>query len=308
MALQDQLIEQFLEMMRAERNASANTVAAYERDLVGFREFLKTKKNTLLRVKKEGIEEYAGTLKGQGMAAPSIARKLSAARQFFRFLYTEKHRGDDPAATLDSPRLGRRLPKTLQAGGMVKLIEQARADTSPKGLRTLAMLELAYGSGLRVSELVSLKLGSVQVRADHTVAEFLIVSGKGGKERMVPVGSSARAALKEYLGMRKVFLPENKSSIWLFPYARAKGYITRQQFGVWLKELALQSGLDPEEVSPHTLRHSFASHLLEGGADLRVIQELLGHSDIATTQIYTHVAGAHLKKLVEEKHPLSKKR
>lgn len=302
----DPLVEQFLEMMCAERGASANTVEAYGRDLQDFYNFFKNKKNNPLRASKRDIEAYLSTLSG-GMAASSVARRLSALRQFFYFLYTEQHRADNPAQTLESPRMGRRLPGTLALADITRLIEAARADKSPAGLRRLAMLELTYGSGLRVSELVKLKLSAVQVRADQTVAEFLIVSGKGSKERMVPVSAKARGALKDYLDVRKTFLPPQAQSPWLFPYQRAEGYVTRQQFGVMLKELALSAGLDPEKISPHTLRHSFASHLLEGGADLRVIQELLGHADISTTQIYTHVAGSRLKKLVESKHPLAKR-
>lgn len=302
-----ELTEQFLEMMQAERGASANTVAAYARDLGHFAGFLKSRKSGARRINRQGIETYIGTLSQADLSPATIARRLSSIRQFFHFLYTERHRADDPAATLETPKQGKRLPKTLPENTVEKLISAAREDDSPAGRRLLAMLELAYGSGLRVSELVSLPHAAVQLRPDRQVSEFLIVSGKGAKERMVPVGSAAREALARYLEMRKVFLPGGQPSPWLFPYRRAQGHLTRQQFGVMLKDLALKAGLDPQAVSPHTLRHSFASHLLDGGADLRVIQELLGHSDIATTQIYTHVASARLKKLLEEKHPLSKK-
>ncbi|NBO21492.1 MAG: recombinase XerD, partial [Rhodobacteraceae bacterium] len=182
-----------------------------------------------------------------------------------------------------------------------------RGDDSPKGVRQLAMLELMYGAGLRVSELVSLKLSALQFKQGTQQAEFLLIRGKGNKERLVPVGARARDSLVRYMAVRGQFMGEDGSP-YLFPYRRAHGFVTRQQFGVMLKDLALKAGIDPEKISPHTLRHSFASHLLEGGADLRVIQELLGHSDISTTQIYTHVAGQRLKKLVQESHPLAKKK
>jgi integrase/recombinase XerD len=303
-----ELIGQFLEMMRAERGASANTADAYRRDLTDFAGWLARQKLTLSRVRKDHLAAYIASLGQAGMAASTAARRLSALRQFFDFLFSEKHRADNPAAALESPKQGRSLPGTLGAADVVRLIEAARVDTSPSGLRLSAMLELVYGAGLRVSELVSLKLAAIQPRAGQPVSDFLLITGKGNKERLVPLGSQARAALADYLAARPAFLREGAASAWLFPYHRAKGYLTRQQFAVMLKELALAAGLDPEAISPHTLRHSFASHLLEGGADLRVIQELLGHADISTTQIYTHVAGERLKKLVREHHPLAKKK
>jgi integrase/recombinase XerD len=302
------LVEQFIEMMVAERGASANTVAAYQRDLDGFMAFLKASRKTLAGVNRKGIEQFVAGLGEEGMSAATVARKISALRQLFQFLYSEKLRADNPAATLDTPHLGRKLPQTLTMADVTALLDAARADASPQGTRLQAMLELLYGAGLRVSELVTLTLSAVQLRG--VAAEFLTVRGKGNKERMVPLGSKAREALSRYLALRPAFLPladgQPVPSPYLFPYGRAEGYVTRQQFGVMLKELAATAGIDPRKLSPHTLRHSFATHLLEGGADLRVIQELLGHSDIATTQIYTHVAGERLKKLVYEHHPLAK--
>ena len=307
------LIEQFLEMMVAERGAAKNTVAAYARDLADFTRFLATQKTTLMKVRRVGVEAFLAGLGQEGLSAQTMARTLSALRQLFAFLYTEKIRADNPTATLETPRLGKRLPHTLTVADVSALLDAARADDSPKGVRLQAMIELMYGAGLRVSELVGLKLSALQLRAGGTQvsADFLLVRGKGNKERLVPVHGKAREALSKYLAMRPVFLPpttnhQPPTSPYLFPYHRAEGYITRQQFGVMLKDLAGKAGIDPEKLSPHTLRHSFASHLLEGGADLRVIQELLGHSDISTTQIYTHIAGARLKKLVQEHHPLKK--
>lgn len=301
------LVEQFIEMMVAERGVAANTVAAYQRDMDDFLAFLKEKRKTLMNTTRPLIEGFMADLSHAGMSAQTVARKLSALRQLFQFLYNEKLRGDNPAATLETPKLARQLPKTLTMADVTALLDTARADDSPKGLRLQAMLELMYGAGLRVSELVTLKLSALQVREGGQAmqADFMLVRGKGNKERLVPVGGKAREALSRYLTMRHVFTQQ--ASPWLFPYHRAEGYITRQQFGVMLKELARRAGIAPDKLSPHTLRHSFASHLLEGGADLRVIQELLGHSDIATTQIYTHVAGERLKKLVYEHHPLAVK-
>lgn len=301
-------VEQFLEMMVAERGASPHTFDAYRRDLDDFLGFLGPRQ--LLNVSRADVESFLAHLSKGGMSPRSSARKLSAVRQLFAFLYRETIRKDNPAATLEAPRQSRKLPKTLQAEHVVLLLHTASQDDTPRGVRLQAMLELLYGAGLRVSELVTLKLSALQVRQGSTSvqADSLLITGKGNKERIVPVNAKARAALSRYLDVRHQFLQPKQSSPWLFPYHRADGYVTRQQFGVLLKELAVKANLDPELLSPHTLRHSFASHLLEGGADLRVIQELLGHSDISTTQIYTHVAGEKLKKLVQEKHPLARKK
>jgi integrase/recombinase XerD len=296
-------------MMVAERGASANTVDAYRRDLLDFSSFADKKKFDVTAASRAQVEQFLSSLSRNDIAARTVSRKLSSLRQFFEFLYSEKIRTDSPTATIANPRIGRVLPKTLDVSHVASLLEAARADDSPKGIRLQAMMELLYGAGLRVSELVGLKLSALQVKdGGKTVnTDFLVIRGKGNKERLVPVHGKARAALSKYLEVRQVFLTDKKPSAFLFPYHRAEGYITRQQFGVMLKELSLKAGLNPEDISPHTLRHSFASHLLEGGADLRVIQELLGHSDISTTQIYTHVAGARLQKLVQDNHPLAGK-
>ncbi|MBV8939905.1 MAG: site-specific tyrosine recombinase XerD [Alphaproteobacteria bacterium] len=301
-----ELVGQFLEMLRAERGAAANTVAAYQRDLDDFLAFLARRKLTADRAAAQQLEEYIGALHAGGLSPATVARRLSALRQFYRFLYEERHCAKDPAAAVESPCRGKRLPHTLQADQIARLLAAAQADDTPEGVRLLALLELVYGSGFRVSELVGLKLSAVAGRA-NAVAEVVHVTGKGGKERLVPLSDKAREALRRYLAVRPAFLKGMPDSPWLFPYHRAEGHLIRQQFGVMLKMLAARAGLNPDALSPHTLRHSFASHLLEGGADLRVIQELLGHADISTTQIYTHVAGARLKKLVEEKHPLGRK-
>jgi len=309
-------LAQFLEMMAAERGASHNTLDAYKRDLKDFLSFIAHKKTALKKISRSQLEDYLKSLSKAGLSAKTAARRLSAIRQFFEFLYTEKIRVDNPAATLEVPKLARQLPKTLQAEHITLLLAEAEKDASQKGLRLLAMLELMYGSGLRVSELVSLKRTALQIK-DGNVAEFILITGKGNKERLVPVSGKAREALKKYLSAElRVQSAEKKKKtkhqalgtrhpLWLFPGSGTKP-MTRHNFALLLKGLAIKAGIDPSLISPHTLRHSFASHLLEGGADLRVIQELLGHSDISTTQIYTHVASTQLKKLVQEKHPLAK--
>lgn len=304
------LVEQFLEMMMSERGLTENTLNAYRRDLLNFLGYCQTENQRLTRISCAGIEKFFSSLKKSGIGAASIARKISVLRQLFAFLYSERHRADDPIITIDSPKIPKRLPAVLNQSDVLVLLEAAQTDNSPKGIRLQAMLELMYGAGLRVSELVSLKLSNLQIREGGTKidVDFLIVRGKGNKERLVPINDKSRLALSRYLDIRPKFLGEQKSSFWLFPYHRAVGYITRQQFGVMLKELAIKANIDTTKFSPHTLRHSFATHLLEGGADLRVIQELLGHSDISTTQVYTHVAGTHLNKLVQEHHPLGKKK
>ena len=303
------LLGQFLEMMVAERGASANTTAAYQRDLADFIAFVKKRRSSLTDAPRKMVENFLTTLGKAGMSAQTVARKLSALRQLYQFLYTEKLRGDNPTTTVESPKMGRRLPKSLSMQEVTNLLTAAVVDDSPEGVRLQAMLELMYGAGLRVSELVGLKCADLQMSANqqHVESDFIIVRGKGNKERMVPLHGKAKMSLTHYLAVRPCFMGDKKTSLWLFPYHRAEGYITRQQFGVMLKDLAILAHIDPEKLSPHTLRHSFASHLLEGGADLRVIQELLGHSDISTTQIYTHVTSERLKKLVNENHPLAKK-
>lgn len=301
-------IEQFLEMMLAERGASAATMAAYERDLLDFLNFGARRGVSLTATSRGDIEAFLAALTGAQRSPGTIARKLSALRQLFQFLYQEKLCAGNPAATLETPQTGRSLPRTLDAHDISALLDTAGRDHTPRGLRRQAMLELLYGAGLRVSELVGLELSALQVKEGgvHVTTDFLIIRGKGNRERLVPVGARSREALTRYLGIRAHFLREGETSPYLFPYARADGYVTRQQFALELKDLALKAGLDPAALSPHTLRHTFASHLLSGGADLRVIQELLGHSDITTTQIYTHVNASRLRQLVQQNHPLAR--
>lgn len=314
MASSAQLIEPFLEMMLAERAAALNSTDSYRRDLEGLADFLASRKTGLLEASRNDIEAYLGDLAKRAYAPRTTARKLSCFRQFYHFLYHEKLRADDPAALIDSPRKGRSLPKVMSVEEVDILLRAAHEGNTPETLRMAAMLEVLYASGLRVSELISLKLAAVvrgkaigrPIAAD--IAEYLIVKGKGGKERFVPLNPSAQRAVANYIDIRSYFMSEGETSPWLFPSSSKEGYLTRQRFGQLLKELAAQAGLDFRKISPHTLRHSFATHLLGGGADLRVIQELLGHSDISTTQVYTHVQNDKLAELVALHHPLSRKK
>ena len=294
------LIERFLEMMAAERGASANTLAAYRRDLEAYAE----SGLDLKRAGPDDIRAHLEALEAQGLARSSAARKLSAIRQFHRFLHGDGLSADNPATAIDSPRAARPLPKVISKAEAESLIAAARARTAtakgksiPKAWRMLCLVELLYATGLRVSELVGLTR-----QAATTEREFILVKGKGGRERLVPVSDAARNALEAYLA---VLDTGRKPSKWLFPSSGAQGHLTRQHFALELKALAREARLP--ELSPHVLRHGFASHLLEGGADLRAVQQMLGHADISTTQIYTHVQAERLQQVVETHHPLAKK-
>ncbi len=296
-------VEAFLEMLQAERGASRNTLAAYAADLDDLQKFLARRRQKPAAADTEALRAYLKSLSYVGMTPRTVARKLSAIRQFFRFLLAERMREDDPASTLDAPRLGRPLPKVLARAEVDRLIEAAQATGGADGGRLATLLEILYGTGLRVSELVTLPLAAVE--RDPTV---LVVRGKGEKDRMVPLSDPARAAIASWLHVRSIMLSENETSRYLFPSRGRTGHLTRQRFAQLLKEAALAAGIDPARVSPHVLRHAFASHLLEGGADLRSVQLMLGHADIATTQIYTHVLDEKLRALVQDKHPLARRR
>ena len=294
--------ESFLEMLSAERGAAANTLDSYQRDLNDYLGHLAARGRTGRDAGVDDIRAWLAAMAKAGMAASTAARRLSAIRQFHKFLYTEGQRADDPTATIDSPRQGRSLPKILSEDEVSLMLEVARGDESPAGLRTTALLEMLYATGMRVSELVQLPLSAVARDQD-----FIVVRGKGDKERLVPLTGKARRANAAYKAVRPRFIPDGAESKWLFPSRGRDGHLTRQRFGQMLKELAILSGIPPGKVSPHVLRHAFASHLLAHGADLRAVQQLLGHSDISTTQIYTHVLNERLIRLVGEKHPLARK-
>ena len=299
-------IELFLEMLLAERGAAQNTLESYRRDLESFAVHA-SKAHILAEDADESlVRKFMAGLSSKGMAASTSARRLSALRQFFGFLHGEGFRKDNPCTTVDSPRQGRSLPKYLSEDEVEGLLSTAHAQPGIVGLRIGALLEVLYATGLRVSELVGLPLTAL-----GRDGQMMIVRGKGGKERMVPLSQPATAAITDYLEVRESFLPKGHASRqaygWLFPSRAREGHLTRARFGQILKELAGEAGLDPRRVSPHVLRHSFASHLLAHGVDLRSLQQMLGHSDIATTQIYTHLLDERLKRLVEQAHPLAKK-
>jgi integrase/recombinase XerD len=300
-------LDGFLELMRAERGAAANTLDAYRRDLADFLAHCKRTKAEPLSLDHQALAAYLRTLAQAGLSESSQRRKQSAIRQFFGYLYRDRLRDDDPSLLLESPKTTRHLPSVLSAEEVERLLRASEADATPEGVRLRALLELIYASGLRVSELVGLKLHQLErdPATPQQLQPFLRVLGKGGKERLVPMGAPAIKAMMDYLNVRPVFLAGETYSPWLFPSRGKTGHLTRQRFAQSLKGLCIAAQLDPERCSPHTLRHSFATHLLEGGADLRVIQELLGHSDISTTQIYTHVASGHLQEVVGTLHPLS---
>jgi integrase/recombinase XerD len=295
------LIESFLDMMGAERGASTNTLAAYRRDLLDFGAALAKGSRDFRTAQAADLKRHIVSL--SAMAASTQARKLSALRQFFAFLYTEGLRRDDPTGAIAAPRRQRPLPKILSQEDVARLIESTASTKDPEGLRLACILEVLYASGLRVSELVALPLSAARSRDG-----FLLVKGKGQKERLAPLNKAARSSIAAYLKVRERFLPPKaRESKYLFPSRGAEGHLTRRRCHQMLKELALKSGLDPAKLSPHVLRHAFATHLVEGGADLRSVQTLLGHADIATTQIYTHVAKDRLRKVVFAAHPLAKR-
>jgi integrase/recombinase XerD len=305
-------IETFLEMLAAERGAAGNTLAAYRRDLDDFAAFLVQRGQSLLTTAGRDISAYMTAASEAGLAPASRARRLSALRQLFKFLFSEGILPDDPTTGLSGPKKARALPKTLSVAEVDQLVDAAERRTLGvsgralvRAVRLHCLLEILYATGMRVSELVALPRSVL--RGDPRV---FTIKGKGGRERLVPLNAPARAALDRYLGLGRdpadgvAHMIETK---WLFPSKSAEGHLTRQRFAQDLKELALEAGLDPERVSPHVLRHAFASHLLDRGADLRAVQQLLGHADISTTEIYTHVLEERLKKLVQEHHPLARK-
>jgi integrase/recombinase XerD len=302
------LIELFLDMLAAERGGAQNTLAAYRRDLADLAAELTAKGCTIAKASTEDLRRYIGSLDRRGFAASSLARKLSAIRQLYRFLLAERRRRDDPSAVIEGPRRARPLPKMLSIAQVDRLLAHARAgmqrsDLPPlerlRAARLVCLLEVLYATGLRVSELVALPSSATERHA-----RMLIVRGKGGKERLVPLNDAAKAAMRDYLGMLAATSTRARSK-WLFPSFGESGHLTRQHFARELKALATGAGLRAEQLSPHVLRHAFASHLLHNGADLRVVQTLLGHADISTTQIYTHVLEERLKSLVRDLHPLA---
>ncbi len=293
------LIESFIEMLVLERNAAPNTCEAYRRDLREFSDFLIRKRQDFKTASKKHVSDYIQSLDAAGLSSATQARRLSALKQFYSFLLSEGVREDDPAMNVDAPKAGKRLPKYLNVAEVDALLQTADRD-EPDQIRLFALLNLLYATGMRVSELVTLTYPPMG-KDDN----FLIIIGKGNKERLVPINQSAKSALARYVEVRAQFMGENNHSKWLFPSSSKEGHLTRQRFGQMLKDLAVAAGFSPAKVSPHVLRHAFASHLLANGADLRSLQKMLGHADISTTQIYTHVLSERMTKLVTEHHPLA---
>ncbi len=304
------LIERFLEAFVVERRAARNSVLAYRRDLV---DFARTIDRPLATVTAADVRSYLAALDRRGLKAATVARRLSALRRFFLFLLEEGLRADDPMADIDSPKLARRLPRVLDENAVERLLaaaaerlgrmsEDAPLAARVAAARDLALVELLYATGLRISELLALRCGAV--RADRPV---IVVRGKGGRERLVPIGEPAREAVARYLALRRR-LPDRRisESPWLFPGRGGRRSLGRMRAHEILKALAAEAGIDPAAVSAHKVRHAFATHLLAHGADLRVLQQMLGHADLSTTQIYTHVLAERLKHLVEDKHPLAR--
>lgn len=297
----------FLDMLAAERGASANTLDAYRGDLADLAAFLTRRRRAPKDASAADLSAFLIALDERGLAASSRARKLSAVRQFFRFLYSEGLNSGDPSSGLEAPRLGRPLPKILSVAEVDRLLGAAHAfsEQAPEGgerrraVRLVCLLEMLYATGLRATELIGLKR-----RVLDAEERIMTVAGKGGRERLVPMTEAARLAARAHLACI-ADAPQLAESPWLFPSSAACGHMTRQRLGQELKRIAEVAGLDPARVSPHVLRHAFASHLLDRGADLRAVQQLLGHADISTTQIYTHVLQERLRRLVEERHPLA---
>ncbi|HAK63690.1 MAG TPA: site-specific tyrosine recombinase XerD [Alphaproteobacteria bacterium] len=300
-AQQAALIEAFLEMMSAERGAAKNTLESYGRDLAGFADFLSRRKRHLENADTPIIRRYLEGLSSAGVSAATAARHLSALRQFYRFLLADGLREEDPTSNIAGPRHRRPLPHVLSEPEIDRLLEAAHArDATPKGVRLSCMLEILYATGLRVGEMVSLPLSAI---GSHP--HLLMVRGKGGRERLTPLGEPAKAALEAYLTERTYFLPASGVSRYLFPSRGAQGHLTRHRFAQLLGELAAEAGLPSRAISPHSLRHAFATHLLAHGADLRAVQQMLGHADISTTEIYTHVLDHRMQALVRQHHPLA---
>lgn len=306
-------VDGFLNMLTTERNAAQNTVFAYQRDLADISKYLEERNVTIDKARTDDLRQYLSHLsslpdKGQNgnVAVRTIARRLSAMRQYYQYLIGENQRQDDPTGSIESPKQVRTLPKVLSEDQITTLIQTASKKKGPDGKRLIALLEILYATGLRVSELVGLPLSAIS-----TDRRSIIIKGKNGKERVMPLSEPARRALNAYMDARPLHILPGREVLqkkWLFPSRTSeKGHLTRQRFAQILKDLGDDAGMEPGTVSPHILRHAFATHMLNRGADLRSVQKLLGHADIATTQIYTHLLNDKLKDMVKEHHPLAKK-
>ena len=295
-------ISNFLEMIVIERGLAKNTASSYKNDLNQLNEFCTKKNLSILKKKKKKLEDYLSKFIDQGFEKSSLARKISTYSQFFDFLAVEKIIKNNPIKNIKQPKLDSKLPVIISIKDIQNLISYSRQDASNLGIRLNCMIEIMYASGIRVSELVTMTLASL-----YQDKNFIIISGKGNKERLIPISKDTQNTINNYLKIRKFFFNKNKEVKWLFPSKQSKiGHITRQRFSQLLSLLAGKADLQIKKISPHKLRHAFASHLLANGADLRSLQQMLGHEDISTTQIYTHILDERLKQIVKDKHPLSK--
>ncbi len=316
------LIKLFIEKITAENGLSKNTTESYGRDIKLFKEFCKLKNKNLTNINQSGIELYIKQLYQQNIKSSSLSRKISALRNFYNFLEEQEKIHQNPLKNIASPKKQNNLPKFLSEKNILQLLDFAQKDKSEFGIKLSCILEILYGSGIRISELINLPISSIQKDYNNNLKNYLLIRGKGNKERIVPLSRSAITILGEYLILRKKI--GHDSSKWLFSghirssknaqnikirskFVKIDKPMTRQRINQMLKELALKSGLDPQKISPHILRHSFATHLLNRGINIRYLQEMLGHATIGTTEIYTHILDGKLKELVLKHHPMNKK-
>ena len=296
------LVENFLEVLASEKGLSKNTLYSYKTDLDQFTSFIEKKNIKTRDFKNKDIKEFVSTFKNRGYEKSTVSRKISSLTHFFNFLLDEKEIEINPLSNFEIPKQTKKLPTILSNEHIDKILKFTKQDQSAAGIRLYTMIEILYATGIRISELVEMKLSSI-----YEDKNFLLVSGKGNKERLVPISKKTRKTLEKYLTVRDHFISDKNKSIWMFPSKQSSiGHITRQRFNQLLNELNLEAGLGIKRISPHKLRHAFATHLLENGMDLRSLQQILGHSDISTTQIYTHVLKERLKEIIKDSHPLSK--
>ena len=300
--IENNYISNFIEMIVIERGLAKNTATSYKNDLDQLNEFCKKKSLNIVKLDEKKLEDYLSKFINQGFEKTSLARKISTYTQFFDFLIEEKLIANNPIKNIKQPKLDSKLPFIISVEDIQSLINNSKQDKSNFGIRLNCMIEIMYASGIRVSELVTMTLASL-----YQDKNFIIISGKGNKERLIPISKDTQDTINNYLKIRKFFFKKNKEVKWLFPSKQSKaGHITRQRFSQLLSLLSDKAGLKIKKISPHKLRHAFASHLLANGADLRSLQQMLGHEDISTTQIYTHILDERLKQIVKDKHPLSK--
>jgi len=296
------LVENFLEILASEKGLSKNTLSSYKIDLDQFVDFIQKKNVKTIESREKEIKEFINTFRQRGYEKSTISRKISSLTHFFNFLLEENEIKTNPFKNFQVPKQKKKLPIILSSKHIDKILEFTKLDQSIAGVRLYTMIEILYATGIRVSELVEMKLSSV-----YEDKNFLLVAGKGNKERLVPISNKTRETLDKYLSIRGNFFNDKNNSEWLFPSKRSSmGHITRQRFNQLLKQLNIEANIGIKSISPHKLRHAFATHLLENGMDLRSLQQILGHSDISTTQIYTHVLKERLKEIIKDNHPLSK--